>query len=251
MPVEYPEIVADPVTGAVPLSRDDACALLRGIISDCNGQRVVFDLDSTLLNNRLRSAVIMREFAKAHDQPLLAQASPEHFPTWSARDSMMMLGMSEAVVDPILDNYLDFWAARFFTSEYCQHDVAIAGAIRFVNAVHDSGGVVNYLTGRDETMREGTLSSLQSLGFPSPGTDAVRLIMKLRASDSDDIYKQDELQKLSAAGGIAAAFDNEPSHINSYRSVFPDSISVHLDTDHSMRDVRLLDGIVSIKDFDH
>ncbi len=75
--------------------------------------------------------------------------------------------------------------------------------------------------------------------------------MKPDAADSDDDYKHRELQKISAAGNLLAAFDNEPTHINCYRTVFPQSISVHLDTDHSMREVRLLEGIVSIKDFDH
>ncbi|MFK7997689.1 MAG: hypothetical protein AB8B87_26420 [Granulosicoccus sp.] len=251
MPEKRTAAIPDPVTGAVPLERDKAATLLREIISNCSGQRVLFDLDSTLLDNRARSAVIMREYAEAFDQPLLAAAAPEHFPTWSTRNSMLLLGMSDADVDPILDEYLDFWAERFFTSEYCHYDTDITGAARFVNAVQKADGVVYYLTGRDESMREGTTSSLQTLGFPHPEKGDVRLIMKPRASDSDDLYKQGELQKLSAPGGILAAFDNEPAHINSYRTVFPEAVCVHLDTDHSMREIRVLEGIVSIKDFDH
>lgn len=239
------------MTGALLLSRESASALLKKIINGCEGRRVLFDLDSTLLDNRPRSAVIMREYAGVHNQPLLSQASSEHFPTWSARDSMVLLGMKQADADLIVEDYLDFWSVRFFSSEYCKYDRDIAGAVRFVNAVRSVGGVVMYLTGRDESMREGTSSSLQLLGFPQPGTGDIRLIMKPRLSDSDDLYKQGELHALAASGGIAAAFDNEPSHINSYRAVFPEAICVHLDTDHSMRDVRLLDGIVSIKDFSH
>lgn len=251
MPVDNHEIVPDPITGAVPLTQELASALLRDIILHCDGRRVLFDLDSTLLDNRPRSAVIMREFAEANNQPLLAHATPAHFPTWSARDSMVLMGMPEAEADSLLDAYLDFWAIRFFSSEYCHHDTDIAGAIKFVNAVNDSGGEVIYLTGRDETMREGTALSLESLDFPCPDAARIKLIMKPNASDSDDTYKQGELENLSATGDIAAAFDNEPSHINSYRRVFSDTICVHLDTDHSMRKVRLLDGIVSIKDFNH
>jgi len=251
MPVEQSAPVPDPITGAVPLAPDDASRLLRGIISDCKGQRVLFDLDSTLLDNRPRSAVIMREFARACNVPVLSEASAEHFPTWSARDSMVLLGMSAAEADDLLEDYLDFWTMRFFSSEYCQYDTDIDGAVSFVHAIHRAGGIVNYLTGRDETMREGTTASLQSLGFPEPGKADTRLIMKPSANESDDLYKQAELHKLSVLGEIAAAFDNEPSHINSYRTVFPDTVCVHLDTDHSMREVRLLDGIVSIRNFEH
>ncbi len=241
----------DPITGTIALSRDVASVLLRNIISDCKGQRVLFDLDSTLLNNRPRSVAIMREFAESTNQPLLSQAAPKHFPTWSARDSMVLMGIPEVEADGLLDEYLEFWAPRFFSSEYCVHDVDIVGAVKFVNAVDESEGEVIYLTGRDETMRAGTTSSLLSLGFPPPGTNNTSLVMKPNANDSDDTYKRDKLESLSASGNIAAAFDNEPAHINSYRSVFPNTLCVHLDTDHSMREVRLLDGIVSIKDFDH
>ncbi|MFK7857616.1 MAG: HAD family acid phosphatase [Granulosicoccus sp.] len=251
MSVEHRGLAPDPVTGATPLTQKLASALLHNIIKDCKGQRLFFDLDSTLLDNRMRNVIIMREFADVHDIPLLSQASKEHFPTWSARDSMVLMGLPEADADRLLDDYLDFWAVRFFSSEYCRYDTEIAGAVRFVNAVQRSGGVVNYLTGRDETMRDGTTSSLASLGFPHPEKGEVKLIMKPSADDSDDRYKLDELRALSASGSIAAAFDNEPSHINAYRTVFSEAICVHLDTDHSMREVRLLDGIVSIKDFDH
>lgn len=251
MPVDNLRPIPDPITGAVPLTQDKASALLRDIISNCNGQRVLFDLDSTLLDNRPRNAAIMREFATADNQPLLSHASPAHFPTWSAHDTMVLLGMAETDADLLLDSYLDFWVPRFFSSDYCHHDIDIVGASRFVNAIHSSGGEVIYLTGRDETMRAGTMLSLQSLGFPCPDVGNSRLIMKPSAGDSDDTYKLGELENLSTSGDIAAAFDNEPSHINSYRTVFPDTLCVHLDTDHSMREVRLLEGIVSIKDFDH
>ncbi len=248
---DSPASLPDPITGALPLGPASAKALLLNVIEQSLHRLVVFDLDSTLLNNRPRSAAIMREFAVQVNQPMLAMATPEHFPTWSARNSMALLGMADTAIDQILDEHLDFWTPRFFSSLYCQHDVTIAGAVKFVTAIQAAGGIVHYLTGRDENMREGTQASLESLGFPSPAHSDVRLIMKPVASDSDDAYKRNELQKISIAGNLLAAFDNEPTHINNYRSVFPDSLSVHLDTDHSMREVRLLDGIISIKDFDH
>ena len=247
MSVEHAESGCTP--GAVPVSQEVANRLLKSVVRNCKAQRVLFDLDSTLLNNRPRSAVIMREFASTCNHPLLLRATPAHFPTWSARDSMVLLGLSQEVADSIIDEYMDFWESRFFTSEYCQYDEVILGAVNFVNAVHNAGGLVNYLTGRDETMRQGTSLSLQTLGFPDPCEDKVELMMKPVASDSDDLFKDSVLRTLSAEGGILAAFDNEPSHINSYRTVFPDAICVHLDTDNSMRDIALIGGIVSIRNF--
>ncbi|MBX2883654.1 MAG: hypothetical protein KTR32_27125 [Granulosicoccus sp.] len=244
-------MLPDPITGAAALAKNSAKKLLLDIIDHCHSQLVLFDLDSTLLDNRPRSAYIMREFAAERNLPLLAEATPEHFPTWSAHNSMRLLGLTESDANQIIDGYLEFWASRFFTSDYCSLDVPINGAVNFVRAVHRAGGIVTYLTGRDETMRAGTLSSLEKHGFVLSGTEQSYLIMKSEAEISDDDYKKNALQKIVQRATVAAAFDNEPTHINSYREVFPDSICVHLDTDHSMRHVRLLPGIVSISDFEH
>ena len=193
----------------------------------------------------------MREFADVHDFPLMAKAEPVHFPTWSSRDSMALLGMDKSQIDEIIPDYLDFWSERFFTSDYCKLDIPINGAVKFVNAVHNAGGIVTYLTGRDETMREGTMASFRQYGFIAPGSDQVSLIMKPDADAPDDDYKHKALQEIKQHSELVAAFDNEPTHINSYRALFPDSICVHLDTDHSMRQVRLLPGVISIRDFEH
>jgi hypothetical protein len=54
---------------------------------------------------------------------------------------------------------------------------------------------------------------------------------------------------LHRSGVVIAAFDNEPAHINGYRESFPEAESVHLATDHSLRDIPVLPGIPSIRDF--
>jgi len=94
-------------------------------------------------------------------------------------------------------------------------------------------------------MRSGTLNSLSSLGFPVPESDNVELIMKPEQRLPDDEYKQTTLAQFDKAANILAAFDNEPCHINAYRTVFPEATCIHLHTDHSMRPIRLLGGIVS------
>ena len=239
----------DPVTDVSALSPDASAKLLASIIEECSDKFLLFDLDSTLINNRPRNACIMREFAHHSGNQQLAHATAEHFPDWSARNSMQMLGVPDVFIDSLLCSYQEYWEARFFTGDYCKHDVAIDGAVAFVNAIVAAGGITRYLTGRNETMRAGTEASLQSLGFPEPGQARAKLIMKPEAGDSDDEFKSNTLRRLSGATTILAGFDNEPTHINTYRKAFPDALSVHLDTDHSMRQVKLLDGVISIRDF--
>lgn len=254
---EYEDSLHDPLCGAVPVTTKSSMQLLRTISSQASGKIIVFDLDSTLLNNRPRNAKIMQEYGVLHQHPKLTAADASHFINWDARNSMSLAGLHAEDIEKHIGPYEEFWLQRFFTSEYCQHDIAIPGAIDFVNEISNQGGAVCYLTGRDESMRAGTHASLEVLGFPVPNShdnsdadsDAIRLVMNPTREYSDDLFKQQAMDRLKQQGEVLAAFDNEPAHINSYRREFPDAASVHLFTDHSMRKVKLLDGIVSIQDF--
>jgi len=247
--LQYQQDKTDPQTGAVPLTAASTAQLLNDMLGCVDGQTLAFDLDSTLLNNRPRNAVLMREFGEQYNEELLCNASSSHFQDWSAKNTMRALGLCEDSIERLSGPYHNYWSARFFTSEYCQYDITIPGAAEFVTAVRDNGGSVTYLTGRHEGMRTGTQSSLTNLGFPVPGSERVELIMKPKMNLSDDLFKVETLQKLNNQGSVYAAFDNEPTHINSYREAFPDAICVHLLTDHSMRDVALLGNVVSIQNF--
>lgn len=240
---------ADSSIGATPLTASSRAKLLKRLVTHAEHQQFVFDLDSTLLNNRPRNAVIMQEFGKDKNEALLTQATADHFQDWSLRNALNRLGMASDAVERLISPLQDFWYERFFSSDYCQYDITVLGAPEFVNAVIDAGGSVTYLTGRHEAMRMGTALSLSKLGFPSPDDDCVRLLMKPELKASDDLFKVETLRQLKADGAVFAAFDNEPTHINSYRSAFPSAVCVHLLTDHSMREVKLLDRVVSIHNF--
>jgi predicted secreted acid phosphatase len=230
-----------------PSVLDEALARAR---AKAPGSVVVFDLDSTLLDNRPRQAVILREFGELHGIPELIAARPEHWDGWSLRRAMMNAGMAAADVERWADDAKSFWRDRFFTSQYCALDDAIDGAVDYVRAVLDAGAQVAYCTGRHEAMREGTIRSFHRLGFPDPGASArVQLLMKPTFEETDDDFKATAYARLRAIGTVVAAFDNEPTHINGYRVAFPDALAVHLDTDHSEREVALLDGIPSIPHF--
>jgi hypothetical protein len=213
------------------------------------GSVVVFDLDSTLLDNRPRQARILREFGAAHGVPELAAARPEHWIDWSLTRAMLAAGLAATEVERLAEDAKLFWRERFFTSEYCRDDDAIPGAREYLAAVIAAGGQIAFCTGRHEAMRAGTVESFGRLGFPVPDSARVHLLMKPVFELGDDDWKTEAYIHLRALGPVVAAFDNEPTHVNGYRAGFPDAIAVHLDTDHSGRAVVLSDGIVSIKDF--
>jgi len=212
------------------------------------GAVVVFDLDSTLLDNKPRQARILREFGAAHGIAALAAARPEHWVDWSITHAMANAGLDSDEVARWAEAAKQFWRERFFTSEYCRDDEPIAGARDYLAAVAAAGAIIAYCTGRHEPMRAGTVESFARLGYPLPGP-RVQLLMKPVFELSDDDWKLEAYARLRQLGGVVAVFDNEPTHVNGYRAGFPDATVVHLATDDSGRPVTVANGVVSIRDF--
>lgn len=213
-----------------------------------NDSSVVFDLDSTLLDNRPRQAAILREFGASVGEHSFAAVEARHLVGWDLRVALHNAGVSPLLIDQRFASVWAFWHERFFTSPYCLHDVAVTGAAAFVQEVARLGQVV-YLTGRPPTMRDGTLESLSRLGFPMPGVGRTNLLLKPDPTLHDDAWKEQAVQLAGALVPVVAAFDNEPTHINGYRAAWPDAICVRLVTDHSGRPVALAPGIFEIPNF--
>jgi len=227
--------------------------ILEGVLARARamGRRgvVVFDLDSTVFDNRPRQARILREFGALHSIDALASCSASHFNSgWDLRAAMRNCGMSSAEAERVYPEAKEFWFRRFFTSSYCVEDVAIRGAPQFVKAIADTGAIVCYVTGRPEEMKRGTLDAMRNCGFLMPG-DNVHLILKPSPEMGDDQFKREAHRQLVKLGTVIAAFDNEPTHINDYRRTFPEATIVHLATDHSGRPVALLEGVLSVPHF--
>jgi hypothetical protein len=229
----------------------DQTRILEGALAAVRASRGVaaFDLDSTLLSNKPRQARIVREYGAQIGDQRLAACPPEAIISWDLRDSMRLCGLSAAEAAARSSPIKEFWRHRFFTSEYCKDDVPIAGAVEFVHAVLEGGGRVLYLTGRHTEMGAGTLESFRRAGFPLPDEGRVELWLKPAFEDSDDVFKELSHSRLADAGGVAAAFDNEPTHVNAYKKAFASAFVVHLDTDHSGRPVEVLASIPSVVDF--
>lgn len=213
------------------------------------GGLAAFDLDSTLLSNKGRQARILREFGAERGDDRLKACPPEAIVSWDLRDSMRLCGLSETEANALYPDAKQFWRDRFFTSEYCKDDVPVPGSADFLRSVLGRGGRILYLTGRHAEMGPGTLESFRRAGFPMPGVGPVELWLKPAFADDDDAFKALSHAKLSGNGGVAAAFDNEPTHVNAYKTAFPDAYVVHLDTDHSGRPVEVLPSIPSVADF--
>jgi hypothetical protein len=210
---------------------------------------VVFDLDSTLLDNRPRQARIVRELGLALRDERLQGCKAEDWSSWDIADTLSRLGLTRQELEGTAPVAKAFWRERFFTSEYCAIDVPVAGGPAFASAVAATGITLCYVTGRHEEMRQGSVASFVSGGYPLPDGERIHLMMKPQIDIADDTWKRDVAGILRSMGGPVTAFDNEPIHINGYKLDFPQCYAVHLDTDHSGRPVEVLADIPSIRDF--
>ena len=209
----------------------------------------VFDLDSTILSNKPRQARIVREFGRARGVAALARCEPSAVVSWDLRDTMRLCGLSEDEVRSLHAPLRQFWFERFFTSEYCKEDEAIAGARDYLHRVLAARGQILYVTGRHAGMAPGTLESFRRAGFPLPEGERVQLWLKPDPDEDDDLWKETCQRRLGDLPGVACAFDNEPTHVNAYKRAFPGARVVHLDTDHSGRPVEVRSDVPSIVDF--
>lgn len=211
---------------------------------------LAFDLDSTLFDNRPRQVVILREYGREKNLPALAGNKPEHWQSgWDLKGAIVRSGIDTAEAERIYEDVKAFWRERFFSSDYCAHDVQLDGAAAYMRMVMATPARVAYVTGRHEAMRAGTVEAMRKEGLPLPDEVRVHLIMKPTAEMDDDEFKRDAHAQLRALGRLIAAFDNEPTHANDYKRNFPEALVVRLATDHSGRPYELQPGVVEVPNF--
>lgn len=210
---------------------------------------MIFDLDSTVFDNRPRQARILREYGVAKNLLPLQACTAAHWSSgWDMVSAMVACGLAPQLAQAHHTEAKAYWGARFFTSDYCLEDIPEPGAVDYLRRVLETGTQLVYVTGRHEAMRKGSVDCMARHQMPVPG-GKVRLLMKPETTQSDDQYKRDTHAQLRTMGEVVAAFDNEPTHVNDYARTFPDATAVHLATDHSGRPVTLEARVLSVPDF--
>jgi hypothetical protein len=199
---------------------------------------VLLDLDSTLYEVGPRTYQILREWAQTAAsqgfgtvRDAVFKAEPWHV-GYSVRDTLRALGVDadSREVAPALAAIKEFWAKRFFTSEYLKHDHAYPGAAAFTRKLHDLGAEIVYLTGRDEPgMGDGTRAMLMRDGFPWE-KERTHLLLKKAAHLPDLSHKTEAAEYVRAHGTLIASFENEPPNLVALSEIFPDAMHVFVDT---------------------
>ncbi|MFZ4734317.1 MAG: haloacid dehalogenase-like hydrolase [Bradymonadia bacterium] len=230
--------------------------VLDRILTQCRDQKaagrtpvVVFDLDHTLMDNGPRTVQILIEFAVAQGDTALEaalRAGPRHHLPYLLKDILAQVGEVRAEV---VEAASKFWRERFFTDAPQQHDEPLGGALAFVRESYEAGATVVYLSGRDApNMAVGCVESLRRHGFPIALAHTV-LVLKPTFEMPDLEFKRDVVDFLGTLGTVVGAFDNEPGNCNMFRRMFPDALSVFVETTWAPNPPPLDEGIPTVPDF--
>ena len=144
----------------------------------------------------------------------------------------------------------EYWFNRFFTDKYQEYDLPMEGSVAFVNTLYKAGATIAYLTGRDVPgMLVGCADSLRANGYPV-GLIRTMMILKPDFETKDLDFKKEAGQFLSQSGTVVAALDNEPGNCNLFLDIWPDSLSVFVDTTCAPNPPALNEGVLTIDRFE-
>jgi hypothetical protein len=199
----------------------------------------VFDLDHTLLDNRPRTLRILQDLVRDHaadDRAAAAVSALRRGQVYYSADETVRKALQrEGLADEAFVKRLaGEWGTKFFSNDYLEWDVPVAGAVEFTRALADAGAVIVYLTGRDApNMEAGTRRSLEKCGFPLG--EKTRLILKPDKATDDRAFKRDVAGDIAKLGVVTLAVENEPMNLTCMCCDWPEAELLYLDTDHSPR----------------
>ena len=221
------------------------------IAADSGTPLVVFDLDATLFDTRPRTLRILGEYGRQvqESRPRMSSALLEAVPDdvqYLLSDTLRELGLGQPET---IREITAFWQERYYSDAYLRWDHPISGAVAYVQACHEAGATVVYLSGRDTSgMLLGTMSSLRECEFPV-ATLGCQLALKPDANLSDEAFKRGALPMLANMGHVVAIFDNEPANCNLASAIFPDAVVVMLETQRVPFAPSPVETIESVSDF--
>lgn len=228
----------NPVIAKAPETKnlDSVIAAIEKTVAEKKIPVVVFDLDGTLFDTAQRNVRILQEWAKENssnpDAKAISQVTAKDA-GYSIVDTLKNISVTTAET---VSSVRNFWFKRFFTNEYVVIDEPIPGGPAFVNACHDKGALIVYLTGRDTPqMGKGTEESLQKHGLPMDGKTAI-LMLKSSPEIKDFKFKQDSCNRIRELGSVVAVFENQPRNLNALLREFPEAIPVFIDSNYDLKD---------------
>lgn len=259
-------------TNATAPSQTDTLNKIEQLVSTTKNAVVLLDLDSTVYDNRGRSAAIIQEYGKTKNYTALQNITGDAI-TDGFKVTEFVL--EQLKTTPGLDaattstEFSAFWAQRFFGADYLKYDRPLPGAVEFVKGLYGKGASLVYVSSRDEqSLRTATETKMRADGFPLGDTRAILLMKpannvalpadknspayKEAMAKANQAFKQSIIEKARSIGTVVASFENEPAQINQYFDQLHKTgsgVAVFLDTDHFPNAPAVTPGIQAVRGF--
>ena len=215
----------------------DQTSLFEKLKNPSKSDVFILDIDSTLVTTHQRNQTILDAWVSQHKKEYREdcnqlQNSKCQFGDYGLRNLMTRINYQE--ITPGARKSLEsFWRKNFFSNNFLHADVATRGAVNWVQDLEEKGIEFFYLTARHKsTMWEGTLSSLDEMGFPiSPEN----LFLKEDLSVSDEDYKADTLTQILPRYKDRNLWllDNEPVVLHKIINRVPEVNLIWFESTHS------------------
>lgn len=245
-------------------------------IRDCNSQEIldlilqkvklakkhpacIFDLDGTLFDVGYRTIGILKEWlhseaSEKFDQRLLQKIAKINYSHIGYSLSHMFensgFDLRNQEIMGLFSSVERMWKRKFFDGvSLVKYDKIMLNSDSFVEFLLKNNIRVFYLTGRyQNSMYKGTVEQLKKHNFP---LEKSNLILKEDPFADDQIFKAEQVKKITNKYSVVGNFENEYLNIAYMALEVKDAINVIVDSQHSGRPVPALElPIYRISHFD-
>lgn len=209
----------------------------------------IFDLDGTLFDVGYRTIGILKEWltseaAAKFDNSLIQKISKINYSHVGYSLSHLFensgFDLRNQEIMRLLSSVEKTWKKKFFDgNSLIKYDKMMDDSSNFVNLIHNNNIEIFYLTGRYKySMLNGTLEQLKKFNFPF---NEKNVILKDHPYIDDQLFKAEQIRKISEKYNIVGNFENEYLNIAFMALEAKNAINVIVDSHHSGRPTPILD----------
>lgn len=196
----------------------------------------IVDLDGTLFDNYPRQLEIYRKLENQFpqirhiipDEELFLNPPPYNLLSLIEKN---LVRIHYSNIKTLMKKVSREFLKMFLSNQFLQQDTPFLGAAAVLQEISKMGINIWYLTGRSQrTMKNGTLMSLRTAGFPLPVKNStVSLIMKPTKKMTDKSFRNIVFNSipLNKRDSILGYLDNEAELCQLALNFFPSALIIH------------------------
>lgn len=208
----------------------------------------IFDLDGTLFDVGYRTIGILKEWLSSDasskfDESLIKKIAKINYSHVGYSLSHLFensgFDLRNQEIMSLFSSIERVWKKKFFDGiSLVKYDQVLINSSSFVNLMHKNNIEIFYLTGRyKSTMYNGTKEQLHKFDFPFFENN---LILKANPFADDQLFKAEQVKKISERFDVVGNFENEYLNIAYMALEIKDAINVIVDSQHSGRPTPVL-----------